>query len=424
MLSTLAYTPPLCSVTHGESNAFVYIWCGVLRERTRRSQIFVYKMATRVFGTMSEYIMESEDITEWLERLEQWFIANEIESVNRKRSLLLTFIGRRGYKLLRSLAQNEPTLKTYAELTKLLLDHLNPKPNEIAQRYVFYKRDRRAGETVKDFVAELRKLSEHCNFAEKLDDHLRDKFVCGLNDEKVQQKLLATQKLTLKTAIETAVGMEAAARSAKQIHGVGVEVHKLSGQGGSGGKKGGFKKATFSGGNSGNRNVNKKECHRCGGTNHTPDKCKFKSAECYVCHKFGHTSKRCEQNTGSSSARVHFEEIVTNEEGEKEDADIEEGVYALGLYRVEVVMSDIEEEESFSDEENEDAEEEYFSDEEETTGEEDEENEEERDVEVEESFPVEEKTVIGVLPRPGLRQAENGNQRDQRVNSHSLYSIN
>ena len=93
---------------------------------------------------------------EWFERLEQWFIANGIEEGNRKRALLLSFIGARGYKLIRSLAQNEPTGKEYNELKKLMVDHLNPKPNEIAQRYVFYKRDRRNGESIKDYIAELK----------------------------------------------------------------------------------------------------------------------------------------------------------------------------------------------------------------------------------------------------------------------------
>ena len=65
----------------------------------------------------------------------------------------------------------------------------------------------------------MRKLSEHCNFAEKLKENLRDKFVCCLNDERMQQKLLAIRDLTLETAIDTAVAMEAAVRSAKEIVG-------------------------------------------------------------------------------------------------------------------------------------------------------------------------------------------------------------
>ena len=91
----------------------------------------------QVFGYISEFVYESDSFTEWMERLEQWFIANGIEESERKRALLLSLIGARGYKLIRILAQNKPTEKTYEELKKLMVDHLHPKPNEIAQRYVF-----------------------------------------------------------------------------------------------------------------------------------------------------------------------------------------------------------------------------------------------------------------------------------------------
>ena len=118
-------------------------------------------------------------MTEWVERLEQWLVANAIGDGDKQRALLLSNIGAKGYKLIRSLSQNQPTAKSYQQLKDLLLEHINPKPNEISQRFVFYRRDRKTGETVKDYVANLRKLSEHCNFSEKLEEHLRDKFVCG-----------------------------------------------------------------------------------------------------------------------------------------------------------------------------------------------------------------------------------------------------
>ena len=97
-------------------------------------------------------------------------------------------------------------------------DHLQSKPNEISQRYVFYKRDRKVDESIKDYVAKFRKLSEHCNFNQNLEDSLRDKLVCSLNDQKIQQKLLATRNLTLESAIDTAVAMEAAIRSVRDLH--------------------------------------------------------------------------------------------------------------------------------------------------------------------------------------------------------------
>ena len=42
----------------------------------------------------------------------------------------------------------------------LMTDHLNLKPNEVAKNFSFYKRDRKSGESVNEYIAELRRLSE------------------------------------------------------------------------------------------------------------------------------------------------------------------------------------------------------------------------------------------------------------------------
>ena len=292
----------------------------------------------QVFGSIDAFGFDTDDITEWFERLEQWFVANNIDDGTRKRALLLSNIGARGYKLARSLSQNKPTEKSFEELKKLLLDHINPKPNEISQRFVFYRRDRRAGETVKDYVAQLRKLSEHCNFGDNLEENLRDKFVCGLNDAGVQQKLLATKNVTLQTAIETSVAMEAAAKSAKQIHGVGLEgVHRL----GDGSKYPSNVNNKSAGRN--NSNVNRggnKECYRCGSQRHLADKCPFKNSECFYCKKRGHTRQMCRKAGAANrqGVNVNLIEEAESEENEfeiSEEIEIKESdLHVLNLYRL------------------------------------------------------------------------------------------
>ena len=71
----------------------------------------------------------------------------------------------------------------------ILIEHLNPTPNTVAERFHFYKRDRKTGESIHEYVSELRKMSENFSFGENLNDYLRDHFVCGLNNRSIQQKL-------------------------------------------------------------------------------------------------------------------------------------------------------------------------------------------------------------------------------------------
>lgn len=68
------------------------------------------------------------------------------------------------------------------------------------------------------FIANLRSLSEHCNFGDSLEAMLRDRLVCGINDGSIQKRLLAESKLTYQKAVELAQGLEAADKNAKLLY--------------------------------------------------------------------------------------------------------------------------------------------------------------------------------------------------------------
>ena len=61
--------------------------------------------------------------------------------------------------------------------------HLDPQPLVIAQHFKFHQRCQKRDESISQFIAELRKCAEHCDFQDKLDEVLCDKFVCGLHNE-------------------------------------------------------------------------------------------------------------------------------------------------------------------------------------------------------------------------------------------------
>ena len=45
------------------------------------------KMAQAVFGSIAAFGLDSEDITEWMERLEQWFEANAVTDAGQQRAI-------------------------------------------------------------------------------------------------------------------------------------------------------------------------------------------------------------------------------------------------------------------------------------------------------------------------------------------------
>ena len=120
-----------------------------------------------LFGTINEFDVANGDFVEYNERIEQYFVANKIEDAAQRTAIFITVIGDEAYSLLRSLlAPVKPNTKSYAELAKTLIDHLKPKPVIIAERYKFYNRSQKEGESIGDFVAVIRKLSIKCKFGD------------------------------------------------------------------------------------------------------------------------------------------------------------------------------------------------------------------------------------------------------------------
>ena len=79
------------------------------------------------------------------------------------------------------------------------------------------------------FVAELKRLSQHCDFGDNLNDTLRDKLVCGLTSESIQKCLLSESELSFRRAVELAIGLETAAKDSVELRNKGgPEVHKMN----------------------------------------------------------------------------------------------------------------------------------------------------------------------------------------------------
>ena len=99
-------------------------------------------MASTIIGAICIIpAFDFNQIEEWIELLEAWLWSNNVEEDGRKRSVLLTSLGSKGYHTLRALLQpHKPTEKSYKECVDLLKGHYAPKPSEIVLRYRFYTR--------------------------------------------------------------------------------------------------------------------------------------------------------------------------------------------------------------------------------------------------------------------------------------------
>ena len=268
-------------------------------------------MATIAIGRLTEFDPNSDSITAYVERVKLFFHANEIAE-GKQVAVFLSAMGPKTYSLLRSLVTPEsPKDKTLEQLVEVLTKHFEPKPLVIAERFNFHRRSQRTGESAKNFAAELRRLTIHCEFGDHLNEALRDRFVCGLNNETIQKRLLTEKELTFVGAIEIAHGMESAADNARKLQASSQEpkdIHKLTPPRGE-----------------------IKPCYRCGQHDHKPAQCPYKSSKCHHCGKQGHLKRMCHKRqqqspTNESKRRPPGQSV-------RQVKDIQE-LESLGLYAI------------------------------------------------------------------------------------------
>ena len=85
-------------------------------------------MAT--LGKIDKYSLDSEEWTQYVERLEFFLTANRVTDDVQQKVILLSVIWQRTYKTLHSLITPDKLAdKSFVALVKVLSDHFNPKPS-------------------------------------------------------------------------------------------------------------------------------------------------------------------------------------------------------------------------------------------------------------------------------------------------------
>ena len=241
-------------------------------------------MNHRVIGSFDS---SQEDWLSYIACVQNYFVANDIaeDKAAKRRAILVSVCGVSTYRLIKSLAAPaKPEEVSFENLVKLVEGHHNPEPSATVQRFKFHSRCRQPAETVSTYIAELRRIAEHCKF-DNLDSMLCDRLVCGIQDPRIQRRVLAESKLEFKQAFELAQAMESADRDAKTlVNNPSTPVHAIPGQT--------PRHAPQQQQQSRPQLKGDQTCYRCKGK-HSAKSCRFKDAECRNCKKKGHIARAC-----------------------------------------------------------------------------------------------------------------------------------
>lgn len=90
-------------------------------------------------------------------------------------------------------------------------EYVNPRGNEVFERYNFLKRMQKEGESMEHFITDCRHLIKSCNYntidpnASHEGKALRDKIVIGIRDPATREAFLRIDQLTLDKTLNFAV---------------------------------------------------------------------------------------------------------------------------------------------------------------------------------------------------------------------------
>ncbi|KAL7296547.1 hypothetical protein TKK_0009980 [Trichogramma kaykai] len=264
------------------------------------------------FGQNDTLDDNTEAIQDWnvyYERLEQYFKANFVET-ERKVSVLITAIGPAVYKTLRDLCHLElPSGMSYEALCEILRKQFSPWILVFKERKQFYEQQQRSGETITDWYSRVKKRAVHCEFGNDLETHIKDKFVTGMLDGKILDRVCEKSHTDALAAIlETALQKEASLSKTPE-DGVNNLYSQNSREHNSKNKpkqrnntKGTSNQQHTDGASAKQKNTDSSEtCNHCGGTRHDYAKCKYKSCKWNNCSKKGHLAKVCR----SKNSKTH-----------------------------------------------------------------------------------------------------------------------
>lgn len=229
---------------------------------------------------------------QWKEGFEAYLeaIEGEVFTQKKKYAILRHSLGTEGRKVLKHLPPSPvvgegDAIDEYASAIKVLDLRFKKKKNVIMERHKFYKRQQLPGETVENFISDLRVLAATCDFKTFEDEIIRDQLVEKSNSQKIQEKLLTIHDLTLDKAVEVASNIESTTKFMEQMN-IKTQVHAVQNPDSSKSKKmfskADDKKKTF-------------ECYRCGSKYHLGNSpsCPALDKWCGKCRRKGHFMKVC-----------------------------------------------------------------------------------------------------------------------------------
>ena len=293
----------------------------------------VLQTNVRNWFTQYEFFLQSEDcdVTQppepvnalQLTDAETTSIQSFQTNSRRAKPHLITSMSPDVFVLIQSLARPDDVSQeavNYQRIKLLLIEHLDPKPTVLSERFKFYHASQGKEESTVQYVARLRDLFSKCGFTD-FSARMLDQFIMGLQSREVQEHLLQCDlaELTMTRAFEKVCAMDRSRREALNFRindnpsTSTVEVHGLQ--------------STV-------------VCSQCGLKGHVKKNCQTK---CHGCKQTGHIRKNCSSKKKYITPKKQFKRKKhVNQVVEHSDESETENFVGESLFFCEELESSVE----------------------------------------------------------------------------------
>lgn len=137
----------------------------------------------------------------WKQIFNIFMVANEKikKSEELKIAIFLNLIGQEGIDIYNTF--NKTGNEKLEDIILLFDKYCTPRKNTVFSRFKFFTRVQHEGETIDQYLTDLKIKASACEFGDQLESLLRDRIVLGVLDKKLQENLLKEAEITLEKAM-------------------------------------------------------------------------------------------------------------------------------------------------------------------------------------------------------------------------------
>ena len=166
----------------------------------------------------------------------------------------------------------------------------NPQANITMERHKFNTRTQQRGESIQTYISDLKNKASTCEFGDLKDEMIKDRLVCGIENDKLRRSLLQEDKLTLLKAIELCQISELSEQRMKELT-TTSEVHEV----------------TYP------RKKDPSQCSYCGNVH--KKNCPAYGKKCRACGKLNHFERVCRSTARVTKGRQSVNSITEERQG-------------------------------------------------------------------------------------------------------------